>query len=137
MSSNECIPFKGDAEDLTCQATGAITGKRLVKISANRQSGPALNTAIDGSNYLVAQCVAGEGALGVAKYDAASGAKVGVITAGIVPITAGSTITYFQEVMADVNGKVVPYAAGAGVFAIGRAMTGAASAADAEIKLYQ
>lgn len=137
MASNECTPFYKPGDDLTGHATAAVTGKRFLKISGNRASGPGLTTAVDGSNYSVAPAGAGEASCGVAKYDAASGSKVAVATAGIVPVLAGANITAWAEVMADAAGKAIPYVAGSGVFPLGRAMTGATSGADAEIKLYQ
>jgi hypothetical protein len=48
-------------------------------------------------------------------------------------VVCGATITAGQEVQSDANGAAIPLAAGK---ANGIAMTGAAAAADAEIKLY-
>lgn len=136
MAINECIPRHGvpSGSVITCQTTAAVTGKRLVKITGDRTSGPGLSNTPEGSNYQVGPVAAGDESFGVAKYDAASGAKVGVHTAGIVPITAGATITFWQQVEADSQGRVIPHASGT---PIGRAMAGCASASDADIKLYQ
>ncbi len=134
MASNECIPFYKPGQDLTGHATAAVTGKRFVKLSGSRQSGPGLTTAVDGSNYQVAPAGAGEYAIGVAKYDAASGKKVAIACAGIVPVTAGGNIAFGVEVEADATGKAVTKGSG---IALGRCMTAATSGNDAEIKLYQ
>jgi hypothetical protein len=135
--ANECIPFYKPGEDITAQAGAAVVGKTFAKISANRQSGPTepANTAVvptDGGNYLVVQCTAAARAIGVFAYDAASGDKVKVIRGGIVPVTAGATITFGQEVECDAAGKAIPFSAG---IKLGVAMTGASAAGDAEIAL--
>lgn len=134
MAANECIPYYKPGADVTFQATATITGKRFVKVSGNRVSGPGLTTAVDGSNYSAAPCGAGERAIGVAKYDAASGKKVAVALAGIVPVTAGGTIAAGAEVEADATGKAITKASGV---PLGVCMTAATSGNDAEIKLYQ
>jgi hypothetical protein len=85
--ANDCIPFKRPGLDVTGQAEGAITGKRCVQISGARTSGPGLAATAEGSNYVVGipsttgAAGAGKRIFGVAKYDAADGAKVGVIRA--------------------------------------------------------
>lgn len=136
MPANECIPFKEEAGSITAKATATITGKTFVKISGNRTGGGAAGLGTDLANvYQVAPCTAGAKALGVARYDCANGALVGVYTQPgiIVPVTAGATITAGQEIEVDAAGKAIPFAAG---IKVGYAMTGAAAAADAEIKLY-
>lgn len=135
MPVNECIPYFDPAHEYTAHASAAVTGKRLVKISGNRQSGPGLAATAEGSNYVVAQSAsATDVSIGVASYDAASGTKLSVLTRGIVPITAGATITAGQRVECDAQGRVVPLAT-ANAVVIGTALSGAASGADAEIQL--
>jgi hypothetical protein len=133
-TANECIPYKQPGEAITAKASATIGGKRFVKISANRTGGPTLSTDL-ANTYQVAQCVNGDKSLGVSGWDAASGSLLKVITAPgvIVPVVCGATITAGQEVQSDANGAAIPLAAGK---ANGIAMTGAAAAADAEIKLY-
>jgi hypothetical protein len=73
----------------------------------------------------------------VSKYDAASGAKVGVIREGVVPITAGANITAGAQVMADATGQAITYVwAGAAVpVVVGICLADVLSGADAEIAL--
>lgn len=124
--ANECIPFKQPGAEVTAQASAAITGKRFVSISGNLQT--------DGS-LTVAQTGAGLRAVGVAKYDAASGAKVGVLRGSkmVVPVTAGGTIAAGAEVEADAQGRAITKASGV---ALGYVETGATSGNDARVVLY-
>ena len=132
--ANDCIPFYRPGQDVTAQCSAAVTGKRFVKISGNRTSGPGLAATSEGSNYLVAPAAAGDRAFGVAKFDAPINAKVGVIVSGaIVPVRTGAALTAGQEVQSDATGQAIPLAAGK---ALGLAVNGAASAADVEVLLY-
>jgi len=134
MPANEVIPYYEVADRITARCSAAVTGKKFVKISGNRISGPGLSAAGDGGTYQVAQTVAGDKAFGVAMWDAAINTMVPVIREGIVPVTAGAAITAGQEVQSDANGAAIPLAAGK---ALGLACTGAANGADAEIALYK
>lgn len=134
MPANEAHRFFKPGADVPAHAAGAITGKRGVVISANRQSGPGLSATAEGSNYMISQAGAGVRIFGVAAHDAAIGDKVTVLRDGIVPIRTGAIITANQEVEMDASGQAIPKASGV---AIGFAVTGAASGADAEIALYQ
>lgn len=154
MPANECIPLKVPGETITVQATGAAGGKRFCKISAARVGGgltggtSKVTTAGPGygANTLstdtvdavqVIQCsVSGEAVLGVCGWDLATGNVGKVYTRGhgnVLPIIAGATITAGNEVQTDANGAAIPKAAG---IAVGYALDGAASGADAEILLY-
>lgn len=115
--ANDLIPLFRPGADVTAQATAIVAGKRVVKVSAAMTSGPGLSNTAEGSNIRVAQCAgATDQPFGVSKYDAPSGGKVGVVREGIVPITGGAAVTAGQAVMADANGKVIPYVyAGAAV----------------------
>jgi Uncharacterized conserved protein (DUF2190) len=131
----DCIPFKEPGSAVTGKATATITGKRFLAVSGNRTGGGAGGLSTDLANvYQVAHAGAGVRAIGVSKWDAANGSLVGIHTQPgiIVPVTAGATITAGQEVQSDANGQAIPLAAGK---SLGVAMTGAAAAADAEIKL--
>jgi hypothetical protein len=52
--ANELTPYYDAGEDVTGYVTSAVTGKRFVKISGNRQAGPALNTSTSGGNVSIA-----------------------------------------------------------------------------------
>lgn len=140
MPNNECIPWYEDADRLSAQATAAVNGKRFVKVSAARTSGPLIpataqigaSDPTDGGRIQVAQCVAGDPSLGVSSWDAAIGEGLDVITEGVVPVVAGAAITAGQEVQSDANGQAIPLAAGK---KIGYAVDAAANGADAQIKL--
>jgi hypothetical protein len=133
--ANDCIPVFESADRVTGQATAAINGKRFIKISANKTSslipsGAAQVGASDpteGGNYSFAQCVLNDAAIGVSTWDAAIGEKVGAIREGIVPVAAGSTITFGQLVGSDANGMAIP--ATAAVRILGMAMTGSGTVA--------
>ncbi len=109
--------------DVTARASAAVTGRRFVAISGNRASG----------NVSVAHATAAGRKFGVAKHDAAVGALVGVARDGVVWVRAAGTIAAFAEVEVGANGQAVTKSAGV---AVGYALTGAASGADAEIALY-
>lgn len=136
--ANDCIPYKKPGEDVTAQVTAAVVGKRFVAISAARTSGPGLATTAEGSNYRVATCGAGGRAIGVAKYDQATvGGKVGVIRGGIVPVTAGGTVTAGQDVMSDATGQAVTWTSAASEAnkRLGTAMNDATVGNDCEVAL--
>lgn len=123
--TNDNIGVYEPGRDLTGHATAAITGKRFVKISGNR---------VDG-NVAVAHADAAGRVAGVSKWDAASGEKVGIARGNsrVTFVTTGGTIAAFAEVEVGANGLAVTKASGV---AVGYAITGAASGADAEISLY-
>lgn len=124
--ANECLPYYEPGRRVTGHATAAVTGKRFVMISANRQS--------DGSISVSHATAAGK-VFGVSAYDAASGEKVGVLRGAgfIVPVTAGGTIAAGAEVEVGTNGQAVTIASGK---AVGQAVTGATNGNDAQIALY-
>jgi predicted RecA/RadA family phage recombinase len=140
--ANDLIPYKRPGEDVTGITTAAVTGKRCVQITAAKDNPTeGLDADAKGNLYKVGHPNAGGSALGaakrifgVAKYDAASGAKVGIVRAGIVPITAGAAILAGKEVEVTATGTVITLAAGV---AIGLCCNDAANAADAEIALYE
>lgn len=137
LPANQCLPFHEGGPAITCKATGAITGKRLVKVSANRDASVLLNTSSGGGNIKADTATAALGThIGVAAYDAASGTlfKVWLKGVGLVlPITASGAITAGTQVEADTGGKVKTLASGVPV---GLAVADAADTADAEILLY-
>lgn len=118
---NPIIPLFEDADRITAAATAAIGSGRFVKPSGNFQAGPLLDitgptTPLTGGNLIqVAQCVAGDRALGVADRDASgSGEVLGVITGhDIVPMVSGGATTAGAKVMSDANGAAVPWTSAA------------------------
>ena len=123
--ANECIPFKEPGTRVTGHATTAVTGKRFVAISANIQPDGTLSVAPAG---------AGVRAAGVAAYDAAQGAKVGIIRGKgtVVPVLAAATLAAGADVGSDAQGRVI--AAGSGV-ALGYLETASTSGQDARVCL--
>ena len=123
--ANELVDIYKPGTDITGRASAAVTGKRFLKISGDRSGG----------NIAVAPATAGGRTCGVAKYDAASGAVVGIARGNsrVVPVTADGAITAGAEVEVGTAGKAK--AKNSGV-AVGYALTAAADGADAEISLY-
>lgn len=138
--ANDCIPWEEEGTRLPCQASAAVGGKRFVKPSGPRLSGPMIpataqvgsSDPTDGGRIQAAQCVAGDPSIGVASFDAAITEGFTAISEGVVPVVAGAAIAAGQRVQADANGAAIPLAAG---IALGIAVDAAASGADAQIKL--
>jgi hypothetical protein len=126
--ANEAIPIYQPGQAITGHCSAGVTGKRFLKISADKQAGAdaAVSDSVLGGNVVVAQCVAGDKCFGVADRDAAINTKVGVLGPGhVVPVRAGAAVTAGQRVQSDASGQAIPVAAGAdnGV-AINSASTG-------------
>jgi hypothetical protein len=113
--------------------TTAVVGKTFVKVNANRAAGPALNTSAAGGNVAIGPASAAGAPLGVARWDGAVGAIVPVVTAGVVPVTAGGTIAAGAEVEIDSSQRAVAYSSG---IKVGYCLSGATVGNDAQIKLY-
>jgi hypothetical protein len=126
--ANECIPLYRPGADLTTLTTAAVTGKTFVSISGG------VNAATGGL-ISVATATAATKAFGVAVADAASGARVAVITGPgqVVPVTAGGTITAGQEVEVGGSGRAVVLASGK---AAGLAVSAGTSGNDVFVRLY-
>ncbi|TFV90399.1 capsid cement protein [Blastococcus sp. CT_GayMR16] len=127
--ANENVGVYEPGVDLTCHASAAVTGKRFVSITGNRQ------TADNGGNITVAHTGAGAKAFGVSKYDAASGGKVGVMRGNsrVTYVNCAANLAAGQDVESDASGRAIVKASGV---AVGFAVTAATSGADAEISLY-
>lgn len=123
--ANDNVGVYEPGRDITGRATAAVTGKRFLKISGNRSNG----------NIAVAHADAAGRVCGVSKYDAASGAIVGVARGNsrVTHVTADGAIAAFAEVEVGAAGKAKTKTAG---IAVGYALTAAADGADAEISLY-
>lgn len=132
---NECIPYKSPGDDVSAYVGSAVIGKRFVRISANRQAGPALNTSTSGGNYTIAPATAAAKAFGVAGWDGGVGDIIDVRTGPgyIVPVTASGTIAAGAQVEVGTAGVAVTLASGV---AVGMCLNGATDGNDAEIKLY-
>jgi len=115
---NPIIPLFEPGERPTAAATAAIGAGKFLKVSADMQASPILNvtTPLVGGNLIqVAQCVAGERAIGVSGWDASgSGEVLPVIGPNmVVPMVAGSAVTFGQKVMSDAAGLPVPWTSAA------------------------
>lgn len=126
MFSNPMHDIYNPGTDITAVATEAISGKTIVKVT-----GPMVSGLIQ-----VAPAAAGEAAIGVAKYDAGKGDKVGIARGAgrVVTITAGAAVTAGQEVEIDAKSTVSPKSDGQ---AIGVAVDDAKTGEDAKISLYR
>lgn len=130
--ANDLIPFKEHANRVTGTPTAAVTGKRFVSISGDRNA--------DGS-YSIAPTPAGGKPFGVAAWDCPVGGKVTVVvieSGDIVPVTVGAAgLAANASVVSDAAGAAVVAAgaAGAVVHAAGICLSGAAAGADAQILL--
>lgn len=122
--ANESTPLFRPGRDITGLTTGAVTGKTFVDVSATRGADGMIK---------VATAAAGAKALGVAKYDAASGALVGILLGGVVPVTAGGVIAFGAEVEVGSAGKAITLASGK---AVGKAVEAGTNGNDIQIKFY-
>jgi hypothetical protein len=114
MPDNVCTQIH-ETGDVSVRATANVTGGRFVAPSATRTGGGTLGLSTDTANiYGVAHAGAGAKAVGVAKYDIASGDEGGIHgrPGKIVPVTSGAAVTAGQEVQSDANGKAITLAAG-------------------------
>ncbi|MDV8065541.1 DUF2190 family protein [Rhodococcus sp. IEGM 1366] len=124
MSSHN-IDVYAPGADITANATAEVLAKRFVRITGNRTDG----------NIAVAHATAAGRIFGVAKHDAKATELVSLARGAsrIVKVTTGATIAAFAEVEVGTDGKAITLAAGK---AVGYAVTGATSGADAQISLY-
>lgn len=122
--ANECTPLFRPGRDITGLTTGAVTGKTFVDVSATRGADGMIK---------VATAAAGAKAFGVAKYDAASGALVGILRGGVIPVTAGGTIAFGAEVEVGTAGKAITLASGK---AVGKAVEAGTNGNDIQIAFY-
>ena len=98
---NESKPLFRPAAAITARATTAVTGSRLVAPSGT----------YDG-NFPVTHCGDGASPLGVASADIPSGQLGTLLREGVIPITAGATVTAGQSLQSDAQGRVVPRTTG-------------------------
>ncbi|AGP31523.1 capsid cement protein [Corynebacterium terpenotabidum] len=115
-----------DGSDITAQATAAVVGKTFATIAGDltAEGLPTVKTAATGGNTV-----------GVVKYDADAGEKVGVArgSSRVITVTAGGAITAGDEVAVGAGGKAVKAAEGAVV--VGYSFNTVAAGADALVSL--
>lgn len=136
MPANEYLPYKRPGAQLTYKATAAVTGKRLLKVTGNRTGGPGLSTDLSNVYQMGPASASTDVVVAVSVYDCANGAlgRATALVAGeIGPVTSGAAITAGERVMADANGKVIPWVSESGPV-VGVCMNGVGDAdLDAEI----
>lgn len=139
--ANDLIPWVEDADRIPCQATAAVGGKRFVKPSAARTSGPLIpataqvgaSDPTDGGRIQAAQCVAGDHSIGVSSWDAAIGEAFTAVSEGIVPVVTGAAnLAAGVAVQSDANGAAILLAAGV---KLGVTVDASLAGADAQVKL--
>ncbi|WP_167107272.1 capsid cement protein [Mycobacterium sp. DL592] len=115
-------------DNITGEATGTIAAKTFLAISGDRST-------TTGGNIAVVTATAAGRVCGVARNSAAAGELVTIARGNsrVVKVTASGTIAAFAEVQVGANGAAVTKTSG---IAVGYALTGASSGADAEISLY-
>jgi hypothetical protein len=123
--ADDVIPFYSPGSDLTCHAAVAITGKRFVHIAGNRAANGLIQVNHQASHV----------ALGVARYTAALGKPVPVITEQdtVVPVTLGASLAAGVSVTSDAQGRAI--AAAAGAPAAGILVTAGVNGADGQVLL--
>lgn len=118
---NAIQPLFEPGRRITAAATAAITGGRFVTVGAAFQGGPLLDVSTPtgpltkGNLMQVVTCGAGAKAVGVAEYDASAADEVLAVLNGpgmVVPVTAGGTVTFGQEVESDSTGRAITLASG-------------------------
>lgn len=123
--NNIARDYYNPGTDISATTTTAVVGKTFLKIA-----GP-----MSGNLMTVTTATAGEHTCGVAKYDAAANAPVGLARGAsrIVSVTAGSAITAGSQVQVGENGKAEPLETG---YPVGYAIDSVAAGDDAKISLY-
>jgi len=113
------LPLYTPGESITRQASAAITGGQLV--------------AVSGSGSVAPTSAATAAFVGVAGFDAASGADVTVRVGGVQRLTAVGAIAAGDIVVAAAGGGVATNAAPGAGQQVGVALAAAANGARAEI----
>lgn len=128
MPTDTLIAYFEDGDHVTATATATIVGKTFVDISGNLASD---------NTFQVATCAAAAKAFGVAEYDAASGAWLGVRRAGIIPVTCGAVaLVAGVEVMSDSSGNAVVWDTVIAHRPLGKCLNATNPGNDAMIALY-
>lgn len=114
-------PLYKPGQDITRQASAAVTGGQLLQVS--------------GSGTVAPTTGATAAFLGVARFDAASGADVGVSKGGVQRLVAVGAIAAGDIVVAAAGGGVATNAAPGAGQQVGVALTSAADGVRAEIDM--
>lgn len=101
-NADQSFKFFSSEDATTCKASGAIPGKRFVKVVAG---GTILQPK-------VALCGAGEQAFGVSAYTVADGEVLTVQQVNTWAVTAGTALTAPLQIQSDAAGKAIALAAG-------------------------
>jgi hypothetical protein len=117
VGDNPVIPLFEEGHRPTAAAAAAVFAGKFIKVGADLQASPILNTTtplVGGNLMQVVQCVAGDRAIGISGWDAPNvGDVLPVISLPIVvPMVAGAAVTFGQEVQSDAAGLPIPLAAG-------------------------
>lgn len=115
-----------DGSDITAHANAAVFGKTFAAIAGDMTAEGLLS---------VKPAATGGNTVGVVKYDADTGEKVGVARGAsrVITVTAGGTITAGDEVAVGAGGKAVKATEGA--VAVGYSFNSVSSGADALVSL--
>lgn len=128
----EVVATYDPGSDITCEASGAITGGRFVGVpTARNAGGPGGISDTGDGNLLVAQgaITVGGPIFGVAAHDAANGRKVDILRAPkVVPVECSAAISIGQQVQTGADGRCALYVAGAGKVAAGIALSATTAA---------
>lgn len=117
MTDISMIPYYEDSHRLPCVAgtTGNVTGGRFVDVAAAQQTGwngLEAETSAAGGHVVVARCLAGKRAIGVAGWTAADGQEVTVYRGHTVPVVCGAAVVAGVEVESDSTGRAITLATG-------------------------
>jgi hypothetical protein len=126
MSTTLTTPYVYEpGNEITAEATAAVTERQLVAVSASRTAG---------GNVSVAPAGAGARALGAAAWNASTGQLVRIARGGVLKVIAGGAITAGDPIAVGAGGTAVT-ATGSAVV-VGHAINGAANGAVAEVAFY-
>lgn len=106
-------PLFKPGQEVTLTASAAITGGNVVVVSGDETVAPSSG--------------ASAAAVGVAKYDAANGTKVGVVFGGVHELVSTGTINAGDPVTSASGGAVAAYSGTTYSTIIGKALKAAAS----------
>lgn len=115
-----------DGSDITAEANAAVTGKTFAAIAGDMTAEGLLS---------VKPAATGNNTVGVVKYDADTGEKVGVArgSSRVITVTAGGAITAGDEIAVGAGGKAVKATEGA--VAVGYSFNTVDAGADALVSL--